>query len=170
MDGILAVIFAIAGFSDMAVNDCPTGCLARSDADTRLSIQGGNVLFNEDWIGSEVMVGYDFDRNYGPFQPMMSLAVTDQGDVWAGFGAKLRFQPEYTNFFVESSFQPGVHIRGDGPELGGNIHFRSALGVGYAFDNGSSVLMSFDHRSNGDFREVNPGLETLTIQYSMTLN
>lgn len=44
----------------MAVNDCPSGCLARSDADSRISFQAAAVQFNESWISEEIMLGYDF--------------------------------------------------------------------------------------------------------------
>ena len=170
MDGTIAIIFALVGLGDMIVNDCPDGCLAQSPESTRFSIQAAGVQFNEDWLGSEIVLGYDFGRSYGPFQPMMSISATEQGDVWFGGGAKWRQTLGQSDFFVEGSFQPGIYIRGTGPDLGGNIHFRSALGLGYEFDNGGSVLMSFDHRSNGDFLPLNPGLETLSIQYSFVLD
>ena len=98
------------------------------------------------------------------------MSYTDDGDLWAGGGAKWRNSILKSDFFFEGSFQPGIYIREDGPDLGGVVQFRSALGVGYEFDNGGAVLMSFDHRSNGDFQTVNPGLETFALQYSFVLD
>ena len=170
MDGALAIIFAIVGLTDMAFNECPTGCLARSEDTSRFSIQAAGVQFNTDWLGSEVVFGYDYGHSFGPFQPTISISATEQGDIWFGGGAKWRQEIGRSDFFFEGSFQPGVYIRGDGPDLGGAIHFRSALGLGYEFDNGGSILMSFDHRSNGDLLPTNPGLETLAIQYSIALD
>lgn len=170
MDGTLAIVFAVIGLVDMVQQDCPTGCLARSPEAERIYVQGAGVQFQTDWLGSEVVVGYDFDRAYGPFQPTIAASVTEQGDVWVGGGAKWRVQAGQTDFFYEGSFQPGIYVRGDGPDLGGKLHFRSALGVGYEFDNGGAVLVSFDHRSNGDLQRINPGLETLSVQYSIALD
>ena len=36
--------------------------------------------------------------------------------------------------FVEASLMPGYFSLGDGPDIGGSLQFRSALGVGYEFD------------------------------------
>ena len=88
MDGALAIIFLIASLTDMAFTDCPTGCLAQSDATSRLSFQAVKVEFQENIIGSEIYVGYDFGTAYGPFQPTLGASVTDLGDVWVGIGAK----------------------------------------------------------------------------------
>lgn len=60
MDGTIAFAFVVFGLADMAVNDCPSGCLARSDADSRISFQAAAVQFNESWISEEIMLGYDF--------------------------------------------------------------------------------------------------------------
>jgi lipid A 3-O-deacylase len=170
MDEILAILFAVIGLTDMALNDCPTGCLAQDSADRRLYIQTAGVQFNGDWLGSELVLGYDFDRSYGPFQPTMSVSTTHEGAVWAGVGAKWRVNAGSSDVFFEGSLQPGLYVRGDGPELGSAVQFRSALGIGYEFNNGGAILMSFDHRSNGDFQPINPGLETLSIQYSFVLD
>ncbi|PVA05958.1 acyloxyacyl hydrolase [Thalassorhabdomicrobium marinisediminis] len=170
MDGTLAMIFAIVGLSDMVLNDCPTGCLAERPADRRLSFQASGVQFQDDWIGSELVLGYEYDRRFGPFQPLASVSFTEEGDVWIGGGVKWRYALGQSDFFVDGSFQPGLWARNDGPDLGGVLQFRSALGLGYAFTDQSAVVVSFDHRSNGDTQSVNPGLETLSIQYSMTLD
>lgn len=170
MDGLIAIIFAVVGLTDMAFNDCLKGCLAPDDADRRVYIQTASVQFNGDFLGSEVVLGYDFDQSYGPFQPTMSISSTNDGDVWAGFGTKWRLNVGQTDFLFEGSFHPGLYVRGAGPDLGGAVQFRSALGVGYEFNNGAAVLFSFDHRSNGDFRRLNPGLETWSLQYSFVLD
>jgi len=170
MDGTIAFAFAVFGLANMAVNDCQTGCLARSYADSRISFQAAGVQFNERWISNEIMVGYDFGHRYGPFQPTASIAATEDGDIWIGAGAKWRISPGQSDLFFQGSLQPGFHLRGDGPAIGGSLHFRAALGVGYEFDNGSAIVVSYDHRSNADMQAVNPGLETLSIQYSMAFN
>ena len=118
MDGTLAALFFVFGLGDMYLNDCPTGCLAVSDAPARVTVQGAGVEFDEDWIGQEVGLGYDLGRAYGPFQPFTTLAVTRDRDLWVGFGAKWTSEGIYPGpLFLEATFQPGLHLRGDGPDL-----------------------------------------------------
>ena len=171
MDGTLAAIFLIASLSDMTLNDCETGCLSRTDDQARLSFQLAKVEFDRDIIGNEAYIGFDMARRYGPFQPTFGASVTDAGDVWIGAGAKYRFEPfDDTGIYLEGSLLPGLHFANDGPDIGGVFHFRSALGLGYEFDNGASVFASYDHRSNADTLPLNPGLETISIRFSVPLN
>lgn len=155
----------VASLTYMGLTDCPTGCLAQSDATSRLSFQASKVEFQEDIIGSEIYVGYDFGTAYGPFQPTFGGSVTDLGDVWVGIGAKWTTQSlSNSPFFVEASLIPGYYAQDDGPDIGGSLQFRSILGAGFAFDNGVTVLASYDHRSNADTQDINPGLETIALR------
>ena len=165
MDGTLAVLFLAASLTDMALNDCQTGCMAERDATRRLSFQVSKVEFGREIIGDEVYVGYDMGTRHGPFQPTFGASVTDTGDMWVGVGAKWTSERAFDNaFFAEASLMPGYYAKGSGPELGGVLQFRSSLGVGYAFDTGMTVLASYDHRSNGDTQFTNPGLETIALR------
>lgn len=171
MDGTVAVFWLITSLVDMNQTYCATGCLMRHAAPARLSIQAASVQFQRDHIGTEIGVAYDFDHAYGPFQPTIAASITDTDDLWAGAGFRWTSTDIFDGpIFLEASFIPGLHMQGDGPDLGGNIQFRSAVGAGYAFDNGSTLTVAWDHRSNGDTKPVNPGLETLSIRYAFTLD
>lgn len=170
MDGTLALVFGIFGMGELMDTHCPQGCFARADAPARITASVGRSQFNRDWLGSEVMLAYDFDRSYGPLQPTVSASYSEQGELWLGGGAKWRIHDTASPFFVESAFQIGYHEIADGPNIGGNFHFRSDVGIGYEFDNGSALIVSYDHRSNGGITEINPGLETLIVEYSFNLN
>jgi hypothetical protein len=170
MDGTLAAIFFIVGLTDMGLNTCPTGCLAPAPATARLDFQASDVWFQEDSIGSEFLLGYDAPKSFGPFQAAAAFSSTETGDLWVGIGAKWTTERLFDSpLFIESSFMPGIYLRDVGPDIGGNLHFRSALGIGYRFDNGASVLVSYDHRSNGDTLSLNPGLETLALRIAIPL-
>lgn len=165
MNGTLAAIFLLASLTDMALNDCPTGCMTPEDATARLSFQLARVEFQTEIIGDEVYVGYDLGTAYGPFQPTIGASVTDMGDAWVGIGAKWTTQSIIDGpFFVEASLMPGYYAKGDGPDLGGSLQFRASLGAGFEFDNGVTVLASYDHRSNADTQDLNPGLETIAVR------
>lgn len=167
MDGTIAAIVFLGGLIEMGTGHCPTGCLAPGDEVARLSVQGGQVIFQEETIGEEVYLGYDLGTARGPFQPTLGLSVTDDGAVWAGAGAKVRWDLGGSGAFVEGSIMPGYYEAGDGPDLGGSLQFRSALGLGYEFDNGATLTLLYDHRSNADTQELNPGMETLSLRYAI---
>lgn len=165
MDGTLAVLFLAASLTDMALNDCPTGCLAEGEATSRLSFQAAKVEFQGDLIGEEFYVGYDFGTTYGPFQPTIGASVTDAGAIWVGAGAKWTSKDMFGGpFFIEASLMPGFYDQGDGPDIGGALQVRSSLGAGYEFANVVTVLASYDHRSNADTQDLNPGLETIALR------
>lgn len=172
MDGTLALIFLLTSLTDMGINDCQTGgCLQQNDATARVSLQGAQVEFQEEHISEEFYIGYDMDRSYGPFQPTFGASVTGDNAVWVGAGVKWTSRNISDGpFFFETSLMPGFYDKGDGPDIGGSLHFRSAVGGGYTFDNGATISVMYDHRSNGDTKDLNPGLETLAIRYAFALN
>lgn len=171
MDGTLAGIFLIASLTDMGLTDCPTGCLAQSDATPRLSFQMAALEFQDEIIGSEFLIGYDFATKYGPFQPTIAASITDAGGTWIGAGAKWTTQEFIAGpVFAEAALLPGLYYDDDEVDIGGALQFRSSLGIGYEFDNGSTVLISYDHRSNADTKPLNPGLETIAIRYAFTFD
>ena len=169
MDGTLALIWLLTSLTDMTVNDCPNrGCLTGEDAPARLSYQLADVQFNEVSIAEEFYMGYDSHRRKGPFQPTYGLSLTTDGSAWFGVGWKWTSQNVYDSpFFIETSMMPGLYAPREGVDLGGALQFRSAFGVGYEFDNGSTITVAYDHRSNADTQARNPGLETLSIRYQV---
>jgi lipid A 3-O-deacylase len=129
------------------------------------------VIFQQDSIGTEIYATYDLPRSYGAFQPVAGASATTDGALWLGVGAKWTTQNVIDSpFFVELSFMPGLYVQGDGPDLGSPLEFRGALGVGYRFDNGASLTVLTDHRSNGDLARINPGLETVGVRFAMQLD
>ncbi|MDO6591593.1 acyloxyacyl hydrolase [Loktanella sp. D2R18] len=173
MDGSLAIIFLITSLTDMGLNDCRTGvCLAQDSATSRLSLQIAEMEFQEESISEEVYVGYDMDRRYGPFQPTFGASIASNGATWVGAGFKWTSADAIDSpFFIETSLMPGYYTHGDdGPNLGGNLHFRSAFGAGYEFNNGATLTVLYDHRSNGDTHKLNPGLETIAVRYAIALH
>ena len=171
MDGTLAIIWLITSLTDMGLNECPTGCFAERPAPARFSIQGAQVIFQEEEIGQEIYIGYDTATRDGPFHLTYGASITSDGDAWIGAGQKWTSRNFYDGpFFIETSLMPGIYLRGDGPDLGGSLQFRSALGAGYIFDNGATLTVSYDHRSNADIQSMNPGLETVSIRYAILLD
>ena len=165
MDGTLAAIFLIASLTDMNLNDCDSGCLQQKDQQARLVLQGAAVEFQDEIIGQEIYLGYEFGKADGPFQPIIGASMTDTHDIWLGMGAKWTSKDIFDGpIFASATLMPGYYQQGDGPDLGGNLQFRASLGLGYAFDNGMTATVAYDHRSNADTQRLNPGLETISLQ------
>lgn len=87
------------------------------------------------------------------------------GNAWAGAGFVLNFDLS-DSAFIEASFMPGYYAEGD-RDLGGNLHFRSLVGLGYGVAPRGAVVLTLDHISNGGIDEPNPGAETLSLTYRM---
>ena len=85
------------------------------------------------------------------------------------FGPVWRFASRRSASFLEFSFGPTV-IGGstiDGRELGGNLHFRSAIAVGLAGGRRRNfeVALRIEHVSNGGLRSTNPGLDSIGLGF-----
>ena len=168
MNGILAVLFTIIGPTVMWTNYCDTGCFQRSTADGGWAVNVNRTIFQGDFIGSELYVRYDLGHKFGPFQPTFGASITDTQDVWIGNGANLEWTfGKRDQAFVELSLMPGFYFQGNGVDLGGVLEARSGIAVGYEFQNGGKLAVSFDHRSNADIYATNPGLETLGLRYTL---
>ncbi|WP_321829184.1 acyloxyacyl hydrolase [Thalassovita sp.] len=170
MNGTFAILFAIVGLTDMKMNFCDTGCLARTPEQERFTIAVGKTEFQREFDGEEVYVRYDMDHKMGPFQNAIGLSVTDTGDAWLGFGQLWTKDFARGRAYVQLHAMPGIYVQGDGPDLGFPIEFRSGVEVGYNFRNGVRIGLSYDHRSNADIKAVNPGLETVQLRVSIPLD
>ena len=169
MDGTFAVLFLLAGLTDMGMNHCGNGCLAQAETQSRMTLSFGNVMFQEKTIAKEAYLRYDFGKTYGPFQTALGVSVTDQGSTWIGFGATYTKHFANDRAYAQLHLMPGIYSKGSGPNLGYPIEFRSGAELGYEARNGVRYGISYDHRSNADIKKTNPGLETIQLRVSFPL-
>ena len=170
MDGTFAVLFLVAGLTDMSANYCQSGCLAQSATQARMAVSAGDVQFQDRSIGSEVYGRYSMNTRFGPFQPAVGFSMTDDYASWLGIGATWSTSFLGDQAYVELHLMPGVYAKGDGPNLGHDLEFRSGIELGYQARNGWRYGISYDHRSNADIASYNPGLETLQFRVSIPVN
>ena len=171
MDAALAIIFFTASLGDMVFRECPRGCLTPMEPPSQMSVGLARVEHRDDWSNREIMLRFDAPIQHGPFQHVWSLGLSATNDIWIGAGARLTTQSLISGpLYLETTFQPGLHFRGDGPDIGGSLHFRSGIGLGYTFDNGAALVLGYDHRSNADRTIPNPGLDTVSIRYAIRLD
>ena len=67
-------------------------------------------------------------------------------------------------FVVEASFMPGAYKTGE-TDLGGQLHFRSLIGLGYKLSESTTLSFSIDHLSNGSTQSENPGSDAFTLRF-----
>ena len=93
--------------------------------------------------------------------------VDADGDIFVGVRIHAQLSIGEGPWFIEGSVMPGYYDAGTGGSpLGGNLQFRSLIGVGYRLNDHSKVSIAVDHKSNADIENVNPGGETLAVRYS----
>ncbi|NDV02216.1 acyloxyacyl hydrolase [Pseudoroseicyclus tamaricis] len=170
MDALLAGLFVISSFGDMALNYCPDACLARAEEEPRIALSYGGVQFQEDFVAREAYARYSFPLRYGPVQPVLGVALAEDGSAWVGAGGAWTAHAPGDWGYVQFSLMPGLHHEGAGPRLGQSLEFRSGIELGVESPGGIRYAISFDHRSNADLSPVNPGLETLQFRVSIPLD
>lgn len=166
MDGRLAVLFGVMSlFGGEYQSDGFN--LNRADIAGRLITSVGAVQFDRRIVGSELRMTYAFNQ-WGRFNPVVDFSITDKGGAWAGIGLYQQFDFDFgaQQYFAGFHFAPGIYIQGGEVDLGYPLEFRSGVEIGVRLRNDWQISLSYDHRSNADIMEVNPGLETIQIRFS----
>ena len=91
------------------------------------------------------------------------LANTDGGKfIYLGNYADIR----YKRIIVTPMLSVGGYRRGSGPDLGGDLQFRSSVTVDYEFDNRSRLGVRLAHISNAGIEDENPGSNEILVTYA----
>ena len=93
--------------------------------------------------------------------------ITGAGDFFVGAGIVANWSLA-NEWFIEGSLMPGYYDE-DMPvnQLGGHFFFRSLIGVGKRFESGNSMSLGLSHISNASIRDFNPGVNTLSLRYTV---
>ena len=86
-------------------------------------------------------------------------------DRWIGFGVSGEYSLN-NRVFVEGSFMPGYYSQGT-TDLGGNLHFRSTLGIGVNITETYAISFALSHWSNGSIERWNPGTDMAMLRLSI---
>lgn len=165
MDGTLAALVLAVSLADMGLNYCPTDCFGAQNAAPRWAVSSGALLFQEETDGAELYLRRDFGVLLGPFQPSLGVSVGTGGATWIGAGIQYTLHGPL-DLYLQGHVMPGVYFEGDGRDIGGALQFRSGIELGYEARSGLRIGLSYDHRSNADFQDYNPGLESLQLRVS----
>lgn len=109
---------------------------------------------------------YRSDKKLWVFKPQVGMIATSEGGFYAYAG--IRLDVYFGNRFVFTpSFSPGLYHEGNGKDLHFPVEFRSSAEVAYRFDDYSRLSLGIAHMSNASLGDKNPGVETLTLTYSV---
>lgn len=92
---------------------------------------------------------------------VIAARLNDRGDGWLGIGYGLQ-HPLSGPWHLEGSFAAGLYRRGT-TDLGHPLEFRTQIGVGYALNPRTQVVVSVEHLSNGGLGAINPGTDLLSL-------
>lgn len=73
------------------------------------------------------------------------------------------------NVVLSPNFAVGLYAQGDARDLGSVVEFRSGVEAAYRWDNGARLGVVFHHLSNAEIGDSNPGVETLSVNFSWPL-
>ncbi|MFO0998370.1 MAG: acyloxyacyl hydrolase [Alphaproteobacteria bacterium] len=103
-------------------------------------------------------------------KPFVGTIGTSEGSFYAYAGLRLDAYI-LKRFIISTSLAPTFYARGGGKDLGSAGVLRSGIEIGYRFDNQSQIGLAFHHMSHGKvFSNINPGVETAEITYSIPLS
>ncbi|MEE9318129.1 MAG: acyloxyacyl hydrolase [Rhodospirillales bacterium] len=143
---------------------------AYADDPDFLTIGAGWFDFNRQKDdGAEFRVDYRSNFKLWHFKPFLTAAGVSNGMTFIGAGILLDVYFG-RRFVVTPSFAP-TWWRGktDELDLGHELEFRSQIEFAYRFDDRSRLGIAVSHSSNASIDEINPGTETILVNYSYPL-
>ena len=153
-----AAIMCAAGF----------GSTARAAEPSFLTFGAGIYDFSDESTGVASVEYTHKGALLWKIKPMGGVLVTFDGALYGygGFGLDIFFG---RRIVLTPSLAVGLYSDGGGKDLGHVIEFRSAVKLGYRFDNRARVGIELYHLSNAGLDDINPGANALMLTYSMPL-
>jgi len=102
-------------------------------------------------------------------KPWVGIEATSDGGLY-GAGGLLADIYLGRHFVLTPSLGVGAFAEGDGKDLGNTVEFRSQIEAAYRFDDLSRLGLAFSHISNASLGDKNPGVEVLTVYYSLPVS
>ncbi|MEQ8228827.1 MAG: acyloxyacyl hydrolase [Rhodospirillales bacterium] len=154
-----------------AVMALPSGNLRADDDPDFLTIGVGkyDILRNRE-EDIELRFDYRFGKKFLVFKPFLTGAYVTNNSSFLGAGVLVDIYLG-RRFVLTPQFSP-TWWRGktSNLDLGHALEFRSRLELAYRFDDRSRIGISIDHSSNAGLGDGNPGVESVMLNYSMSMD
>ena len=92
---------------------------------------------------------------FGKFQPITGAFITGDSSAYLYTGVEGQYKIGKLN--ILPSFAPGYYEKGDGKDLGSVLEFKSEIKLGFDLGKNSQLSYSYNHISNNDWGDINPG-------------
>jgi hypothetical protein len=126
------------------------------------TVATGSVEYRSDY---ELFPSHEFLREIRPL--VGAFAMTDgTAYVHAGVYRDFALAPHW---ILTPHFSAGAYDRGTKNDLGGTLEFQSGVDLFYRLDGGWRLGATLRHVSNGGIYDINPGIETLAVLFSIPL-
>jgi hypothetical protein len=102
-------------------------------------------------------------------KPWVGIEATSDGGLYGAAGLLADFHLG-ERVVLTPSLGVGGFAEGDGKDLGHALEFRSQIEAAYRFDDQSRLGLAFSHISNASLGDRNPGVEVLTVYYSLPVS
>lgn len=154
-----------------AVNLFPSGAARAADDPDFLTFAGGkfDILRNRE-EDMELRLDYRFGNKFWIFKPFLTGAYATNNSSFIGAGVLVDIYLG-RRFVLTPQFSP-TWWRGktSNLDLGHELEFRSRLELAYRFDDRSRIGISIDHSSNAGLGDGNPGVESVMLNYSVSMD
>jgi hypothetical protein len=110
-------------------------------------------------------VEFRFGQKICYFGPLLGVLANSNGGVivYAGIYLDLALG----NFIFSPQTGVGAYEKGSGKDLGGTFEIISGLGLSYQFADHSRLGVRYEHISNGNLHNKNPGADHLLLNYGI---
>ena len=100
----------------------------------------------------------------GKFSPVTGGFMTGKSSVYLYTGVQAEYDLGLIN--IIPSFSPGYYNSGDGKDLGSALEFKSEIKFDIDIFKNSKIGYSYNHISNNDWGDINPGTDNQQISIS----
>ena len=101
---------------------------------------------------------------FGQFKPITGGFITGDSAVYMYTGVEGQYK--IGRIDILPSFAPGYYEKGDGKDLGSVLEFKSEIKLGIDIGKNSKFSYSYNHLSNNDWGDINPGANNQQISFS----
>ncbi len=145
------------------------GARADEDGPSFISLGAGFYdVYHRDHDAADFRIEYRHGEKFLFLKPWAGIEATSDGSVWGGGGVLLDVYFGQ-RIVVTGSIGAGGYAEGNGKDLVNVIEFRSQVEIAYRFDDRSRLGLAFSHISNASIGDDNPGVEIVSLYYSIPI-
>ena len=138
----------------------------------RRDSDGGVLATSAIAVAGKVKFNSNLKKDNILLMPTINFQIDSKKDFFVGAGLTARFPfLESTPFFLETGLTAGLLTENSTKsKIDNDFKFQSYVGLGYKLNERTGVILSIDHMLDTDFKNHNPGSETIFINYYMNLD